>query len=62
MNTFSLLTLLGALGVLISFFSGVRAMARSGQRGDSGERSSIAWRMMFDLTVFITILAAPLAA
>ena len=61
MNTFTLLTMLGALGVLVSFFSGVREMATLG--GDRGARSRglVLWRMIFDLTVFITILAAPLA-
>lgn len=61
MNTFGLLTFLGAMGVIISFFSGVRAMIRHGEGGSLGERTSTAWRMLFDLTVFITILAAPLA-
>ncbi|MBI3916929.1 MAG: hypothetical protein HY322_07970 [Betaproteobacteria bacterium] len=59
MNTFALLTFVGTMGVIISFLSGVRAMARHG--GYAGERASIAWRMVFDLTVFTTILAAPLA-
>jgi len=61
MNTFGLLTFLGAMGVIISFLSGARAMAHHGQGGYLGERTSIAWRMVFDLTVFVTILAAPLA-
>jgi len=59
MNTFALLTFIGTMGVLISFISGTRAMTR--HSGSVGERTSIAWRMMFDLTVFTTIFAAPLA-
>ena len=61
MNTFALFTALSALGVILSFFSGSRAMIRHGQGGFLGEKTSIAWRTMFDLAVFATILAAPLA-
>jgi hypothetical protein len=62
MNTFGLLTFMGALGVVVSFFSGARAMLRHGGNGYTAGRRTIAWRMVFDLTVFVTILAAPLAA
>ncbi|MBI3919045.1 MAG: hypothetical protein HY322_18790 [Betaproteobacteria bacterium] len=61
MNTFTLLTALGATGVIISFMSGVRATIRQGNDGRSHPRAAIAWRMMFDLAVFGTILVAPLA-
>jgi len=61
MNTFTLLTVLGAIGVLLSFFSGARAMLAAGDDRHPRTRASIAWRMVFDTTVFITILAAPLA-
>lgn len=61
MNTFTLLTMLGALGVLVSFFSGVREMATLGADRGPRSRGLVLWRMIFDLTVFITILAAPLA-
>ena len=61
MNTFTLLTALGATGVIISFLSGIRALVRNDPGGYLGNRSAIAWRMMFDLAVFVTILAAPLA-
>jgi len=40
MNVFTLLTLLGGPGVIGSFFSGVRAMARNGY---VGHRSSVEW-------------------
>ena len=59
MNTFALLTFIVTMGVLISFVSGSRAMTR--HSGPLGERTSIAWRMVFDMTVFTTILAAPMA-
>jgi hypothetical protein len=61
MNTFTLLTTLGALGVIASFMSGVRAMRRYGDGRCTRGTASIAWRMVFDMTVFLTILAAPLA-
>ena len=59
MNTFALLTFIGTMGVIISFLSGARAMTR--HNGSLGEKTSVAWRMVFDLTVFTTIFAAPLA-
>ena len=59
MNTFALLTFVGTMGVIVSFLSGARAMTR--HNGSLGEKTSLAWRMVFDLTVFTTILAAPLA-
>jgi hypothetical protein len=61
MNTFMLLTTLGGIGVIISFLSGARAMVSAGDGGHPRGRAAIAWRMVFDMTVFLTILAAPLA-
>lgn len=61
MNIFTFLTFLGGLGVILSFVSGVRAMVR---HGDVGHRSSaewMAWRVVFQAAVFLTILSAPLS-
>ena len=60
MNTFALLTFVGTMGVIISFLSGARAMTR--HNGSLGEKTSVAWRVAFGLTVLIIILAAPLSS
>jgi len=60
MNTFTLITALGAMGVVMSFFSGVRA-TNLGHGGYVDDLTSAAWRMAFYLSVFATILAAPLS-
>jgi hypothetical protein len=61
MNTFTLLTFLGGLGVITSFFSGVRAMVRNGEVGHRCSAEWMAWRVVFQSAVFLTILAAPLS-
>jgi hypothetical protein len=60
-NAFSLLTFLGSGGVVISFLSGSRAMARYGQVSTIGKTITAAWRVVFYLAVFTTLLAAPFA-
>jgi len=61
MNIFTLLTLLGGLGVIASFFSGVRAMIRNGQVGHGSSADWMGWRVVFQGAVYVTILAAPLS-
>jgi hypothetical protein len=61
MNTFTLITAIGAVGVVMSFFHGARATSL-GQGGYVEDLTSSAWRMAFYLAVFATILAAPLSA
>jgi len=61
MNTFTLLTFMGGLGVVISFFSGDRAMAHMGKVGHRCSAEVTMWRFVFDTSVFLTILAALLS-
>jgi hypothetical protein len=61
MNTFTLLTLLGGAGVIVSFLSGVRAMVRHGTVGHRTSAEWMAWREVFQGAVFLTILSAPLS-
>lgn len=61
MNTFTLLTFLGGFGVIVSFFSGVRAVVRNGEVGHRCSAEWMAWRTLFYLSVFLTILAGPLS-
>jgi hypothetical protein len=60
MNTFTLITGLDAMGVVMSFFSGVHA-TNLGHGGYVDDLASASWRMAFYLAVFATILAAPLS-
>jgi hypothetical protein len=61
MYTFTLLTAPGAMGVILSFFSGVRAMVAGDQDSHPRTQALSGCRTVFYMTVFLTILAAPLA-
>lgn len=61
MNTFTLITGLGALGATLAFSSGMRASIQYGQGGVQDDLTSSAWRMVFYMAVFVTILAAPVS-
>jgi hypothetical protein len=61
MNTYTLVTGLGAMGVVLAFSSGMRASILYGQGGIQDDLTSSAWRMVFYMAVFVTILAAPLS-
>ena len=60
MNTFTLITGLGAMGVVMAFFSGARATVL-GHGAYVDDLTSNAWCMAFYIAVFATILAAPLS-
>jgi hypothetical protein len=61
MNGFTLLTILGGFGVIFSFFSGIGAMVTNGTVGRRRSPEWMAWRVVFQGAVFLTILAAPLS-
>jgi len=61
MNTFTLLTFMGGLGVIVSFLSGNRAMVHMGAVGHRCSAEVMMWRFVFDMSVFLTILSALLS-
>lgn len=61
MNAFTLITALGAFCVILSFFSGIRAMICNGEVGNGTSAEWMTWRVVFQGAVFLTILAAPLS-
>jgi hypothetical protein len=61
MNTFTLLAFIGGFGVIVSFFSGIHATARFGTVGHRCNAEEAAWRFVFYVAAFTTILAALLA-
>jgi hypothetical protein len=61
MNAFTLLTILGGCGVVFSFFSGMRAMVTNSTVGRRRSAEWMAWRVVFQGAVFLTILSAPLS-
>jgi hypothetical protein len=60
MNTFTVIALLGAAGAVFTYFKGVRTLAVYGDAGRDPKRWLI-WHFLFEVTTFVTILAAPLA-
>jgi len=62
MNTFTLLTFMGGFAVIASFLSGIHAMARIGTVGHRCGAEETAWRFVFYLAVFVTILAVLLTS
>ena len=61
MNAYTLLTALGGLCVVVSFFSGMRTMVRNGDVGGRRSAAWMAWRVVVQGAVFLTILSAPLS-
>lgn len=58
MNFFTLLTILGGTGAVVSFMCGVAAKLRYGEFGYRGTTVATSWHKVFDFAVGVTILSA----
>jgi hypothetical protein len=61
MNIFTFLTIIAGVGAIYSFMRGVSARGLHSQAGHRSAKTWMAWHIVFDVAVFVTILAAPLA-
>ena len=61
MNAFTWMVVVATLATVISFASGITAMARNGAVNSQRSEDWMIWRVVFQAAAFAVILSAPLA-